>query len=869
MARWRNIGGAILVLFLLTTSLAVGEERSPDGEFTQSLDEGLRLMREKKWDDSIRLFDRLARRFPQRWEGHFHLGVSYFQTGRYPEAEKALDQAVRIDPERPEIHLQRAFLFEATGRLPEAFDAYDRVIQVNPLGKWVELSLLKKRLIEGIMQARGGNFESALRLFREAAQMAPEDPDPHYNIGLVHLRRKEDSSAEAAFLKVIALEPAYQDAYLQLGNMYDRQGRMEEAFGAFVKGAEVNPQSPAGRSAMVKIPLIQGILLARGGAFDQALRAFEQALGVSSDPAPIYFNMAQIYLRQGDLARGEQALNRTLQFDPKHQGAALKLGILYEQQGKLEEALLLYDRAHGFNPLSSEGINALVSAHTVRGRLAARDGKLDEALAEFERTTRIQPENAANFYNVGQVHLQRKDLAEAEKAFRQVIALDPSEGDAYIKVGDIQEATGRKEEALRTYEQFIATGSGPVLNRAKVRFHLLKGVVLGEEGKFAEASREFEEVTRIDPKERKGYSNLGLAHLRNKKPDAALAAFKKMLELDPADLSTRYRVATIYEELARPTEAFDIYQALLEEEGADPLFLDEVRERMALLFSTLSIGYQVNFDSNINLSKDGISDLRSDLLAQYQRLFDFGAGWRGGLRLSPNFSVFHRSQQSLFSSQAGIFGERRGYQRGISMGYNFRVGLFEGSLSSRSHELVVDGFTPAGGAIFFGAARVQYTESIVNRAYTGIQPALSGSLSIDRFWGGRWIVGGALFGNFNTHEEGENYAYVGGSPSLSYDLLVTQGVFLNLSYNYTYSRYLNTDSVFGDKRVNQGHSVGAGITVGLEKGLQVFAKGSWQINRSNLEGTPPTTAEAQTLEQVRSLGDYDRFLGMAGIRLLF
>lgn len=991
-------------------------------------------MHEKKWNESIHLFEELVQQAPERWEGHLYLGVSYMELGRHREAEKEFDEAIRIDPRQAESHAQMGRLFEETQRLQEALESYDRVLLLNPVGELASLSRLKTKLIGGILLARAGNLETALRLFKEAAEFAPENPDPYYNIGLIylrrnedllaeeaflkvialnpahlnarlnlarlyerlgevekaektllllgsmyeragrtqdaeaaflkvivlnpraqdgyialgnlyernnrienalssfakgfelnpetaagqkariklfllqgillaragnldaalqlfkegievapddaelhyhvglaHLRRNEDPLAEAAFLKVVSLDPQYQDAYLSLGDLYERHGQIDEALTSFAKGFEVNPRTPGGRNARIKLFLIQGNVLARKGAFDDALKLLEQALRFSPDPAPIYFNMAQIDLSRGNLTKGEEALKATLEADPKHQAAALRLGILYEQQGKLDEALASYERARNINPKSPDGVGAEVSIHSVKGNLATRAGQLDEAVAEFEQAIEIQPKNTANYYNLGLVYTKKNDLAAAEKTFLKVIALDPAEGEAYLSIGNIQQVTGRDQEALQTYEALIAKGSGQAVILGKIRFHLLKGALLKKEGNYNLARAEFEEVIRLNPKEPRGYLNLGLVHLQRKKPDAAVEAFKKLVELDPSNRQHRVSLANLYQELGRPKEALDLYQALLEEEGTTPAFQEEIREKVAVLFSTLSVGYQVSYDSNINLSKDGRADFKSQLFAQYQRLFDFGKGWRGGLRVNPDFYSFHRDQVSFLTTQAGIFGEKRGYQRGLTLGYNFQVGIFEGSLSNRTHELTVDGFLPSGTGkgTLFGSARGRYMKSFVNPAFNGIQPSLSGGMLVDRLWGGRWIFGTGLYGNFNTLVAGNDYAYIGLSPSVSYDYLLIQGVTLNFNYSYTISRYLNPDSGFGKTRLNQAHSFGGAVTIGLERGLELSLRGSWLTNRSNLEGAVPTVAGAQTAEKLSSLGDYDRWLMTVGLRLSF
>ncbi|WDT79461.1 MAG: hypothetical protein MPW14_20330 [Candidatus Manganitrophus sp.] len=209
--------------------------------------------------------------------------------------------------------------------------------------------------------------------------------------------------------------------------------------------------------------------------------------------------------------------------------------------------------------------------------------------------------------------------------------------------------------------------------------------------------------------------------------------------------------------------------------------------------------------------------------------------------------------------------------------------MFEGSLSDRSHELFLDGFLPAGdSSTLSGSVRLRYFDSVDNDfntidsdIYDGIQPSLSSSFSTDGILGGRLAVSGALYANFNTQEindtvqSADDYAYVGFSPSISFDRPLIQGVILNLSYSYSYLHYLHPDSVLGEIRVSHAHAINGGVTVGLERGLQLYLRGSLLANRSNQPGIPPERQTAVTAEKVNSLSEYTKWLMTFGIRLLF
>lgn len=859
------------------------KEKIPESRLKRRMEEGIRLMREKKWEEAIRLFEEMAKQSPQQEEIFFRLGVSYMELGRFPKAEEALKRAIRLNPEDVRPYFQLAGLYEQTQRLQEALDLYDRVIQVDPLGEGAQIGLFKKYLVQGILMARAGDFDGALRFFKSAAEIDPGNPDPHYNIGRVYQRKGEEAKAEEAFQKVIELAPQYQPAYLEIGDLYQRQTRFQEALQAFIAAAQLNPNTPGGRNAQAKIPFLQGILLAQSGRAEEALREFQQALRISPDPAPIYFNIAQVYLRIGDFENAEAALNRTLEVDPRNQGAFLNLGILYERQGKLEEALRAYESARDVQPASPDGVNAAVSAHTVRGKRAIEAEKLDEALEEFKQAVAMQPKNPANYFNLALLHVRRNELAEATDAFDQVITLDPSEEDAYLPLAEILEKSGREQEAIETYERLIALGPEPLATRAKLGLHLLKGVAFGKQLRYDDARAEFEAVIRLDPQEMRGYYNLALVQIKTNDPYPATENLKKVLEIDPKQTVIRFQLAKLYEELGRPYDALDLYQGGLEQEGVSPSLMEEFEERINVLFGTISFVYQVTYDSNINLSENEESDLKTEIFSQYQRFFLFGEGWRSGFRLTPSLTMFHRDQVSVFTGQVGLFGDWRQLQRGISYGYNFRVGLFEGSLSDRSHELFLDGFLPAGDAsTLSGSVRLRYFDSVDNDfntidsdIYDGIQPSLSSSFAIDGILGGRLAIAGALYANLNTQEindtaqSADDYAYVGFSPSISFDRPLIQGVILNLSYSYSYLHYLHPDSVLGEKRVSHAHAINGGVTVGLERGLQLYLRGSLLANRSRQPGIPPERQTAVTAEKVNSLSEYTKWLTTFGIRLLF
>jgi tetratricopeptide (TPR) repeat protein len=65
----------------------------------------------------------------------------------------------------------------------------------------------------------------------EISTANPHDADAHYQLGLIHQRRRQFSEATARFERAVKIDPSMADAHMQLGVIAREQGRFEDAIG--------------------------------------------------------------------------------------------------------------------------------------------------------------------------------------------------------------------------------------------------------------------------------------------------------------------------------------------------------------------------------------------------------------------------------------------------------------------------------------------------------------------------------------------------------------------------------------------------------------------------------------------------------------
>jgi predicted CXXCH cytochrome family protein len=154
----------------------------------------------------------------------------------------------------------------------------------------------------------------------------------------------------------------------------------------------------------------------------------------------ISLTMGLMRLRQLDSA--EAGARAMLERAPSHPLATEWLGLVYAQQGKLDEGLALTREAASAEQARPEALYNL-------GLLLAQSGDLARAREALQQAIALRSTFRDAWFNLGRV----KDLAGepegAVEAFRRTLELDPSQERAYVALGETLAALDKRADAMR------------------------------------------------------------------------------------------------------------------------------------------------------------------------------------------------------------------------------------------------------------------------------------------------------------------------------------------------------------------------------------------------------------------------------------
>jgi tetratricopeptide (TPR) repeat protein len=163
--------------------------------------------------------------------------------------------------------------------------------------------------------------------------------------------------------------------------------------------------------------LALGALLLKQHRYDEAKRAFEEAVACREDWAEAWTNLGTVHAIQGDNRKAMRCYDEALKLDGKNPECHNNVGQVLTREGKYETALRAFDQALKLNPRYAEASNN-------KGNALAYAGRLAEAAVAYRDAIDEQPEVARYRFNLASVLTQRGETDQAQRQYRQAMRLD-------------------------------------------------------------------------------------------------------------------------------------------------------------------------------------------------------------------------------------------------------------------------------------------------------------------------------------------------------------------------------------------------------------------------------------------------------------
>jgi len=186
------------------------------------------------------------------------------------ETLRAARDRVNANPNDPIARLRLAEALANAGQLDAAFAEYDKAIALNPRQPDAYLRA-------GKQAERANDLARALKYYQAGQQVLPDDQIMLLNIGDVYLKQKRYDDARAIFEKALRFDPGNAQAVFRMGEYYRAIGRVAEAFREYTRALVMEPDLPEAHYGL-------GMLALQRSATDEARRQFQLVVNNPKTP---------------------------------------------------------------------------------------------------------------------------------------------------------------------------------------------------------------------------------------------------------------------------------------------------------------------------------------------------------------------------------------------------------------------------------------------------------------------------------------------------------------------------------------------------------------------------------------------------------
>ena len=375
--------------------------------------------------------------------------------------------------------LNVAIAHHQAGRLKEADAAYRQVLAAMPK-HFDAMHLL------GVVALQTGRLDDAHALISGAIALNPKFAAAQNNLGNVYLRQGRLDDAQACFERAVKLQPGFGDAHFNLGNQLRRQGRLQDAAAHFRRAAAADGKSAPAHTSL-------GATLLELGDARGAVRALETAVEVAARRrrgAEQPRHRARRRRRARARARGARprAEDRSEVHvgpaQPRHgaraprpaRGSPAVPGERARARARIGRGALQPRQRAARQRRSGRGSRALPEGSRARsrtGRGADRPLARPRRSRPRRRGPRARPPAVAGSAQLGggaassraSNALERDDTKGATAAFREAIALQPSNAEAHYHLGTVLMRQLRAARRSTAYERALAADPSHVRAR--------------------------------------------------------------------------------------------------------------------------------------------------------------------------------------------------------------------------------------------------------------------------------------------------------------------------------------------------------------------------------------------------------------------
>ena len=277
---------------------------------------------------------------PRHADALIALGEAQAGQGQASEAEATLQSALGVDPASVGAIRALVALYVRQQDRPAFERLVDGLSESTRTALAAEIASLRARLLAGEAErlVAAERIPEAMRVLQRAVEADPDDPWPRYDLARLHLRRGEPEEARALLEALVARRPQHADSLHAFAQLLSLMNEDKEAL-AIAERIPPEARSEATNglarrlAARIRFAVLQAeaTALTERSRIDDAVALLGHAMTEDDRRPWLGYDLARLYVRQGEIAKGRALLESQVVRDPADADALHALALFLSQ----------------------------------------------------------------------------------------------------------------------------------------------------------------------------------------------------------------------------------------------------------------------------------------------------------------------------------------------------------------------------------------------------------------------------------------------------------------------------------------------------------------------------------------------------------
>jgi tetratricopeptide (TPR) repeat protein len=374
---------------------------------------------------------------PQSVGAQRMLAQAYMANGQPGLAEQALRAALDVAPKDAALRIQLAQVLVQTQRADQAVTLLEETVRQVPANVSARIDLIRAYLDKR-------DFTAAHTAAEDLKTLHPDSAAGWYLAGMAATGQNKADDAQKEFEHALSIQPRAYDVLGALARLEVARGQAPQAITLVKKAAEADPPSP---------PLFN--LLGELYFSQNQLAQADEALTKANTLAPKwwtpYRNLAATKVAEKDHKSAVTLLQAGLKLAPSELQLVSELALLYENDGRADDAIALYETSYRQNPRSVAIANNLAMLLVTYKKDRA---SLDRAR---DMTAGFSSSNDGTLLDTnGWVHVKRGEYGEALPVLGRAVDRAPKSSEIRYHLGMAELYLGQTDRARADLEAALA-----------------------------------------------------------------------------------------------------------------------------------------------------------------------------------------------------------------------------------------------------------------------------------------------------------------------------------------------------------------------------------------------------------------------------